>query len=228
VTSPNEARRTRDLRVGLEGDRNRIALELAAAHTGVLGPDEMLARLRNTLEVLTGGSAELPGRQQTMRATLDWDYDLLTEAEKLIWRRLSVPSGGFTVEAAQAIIDAPGYPPSYIVDAIESLVAKSLLTTQTRGEEGARFSMLKPCASTASKSWITPARAPKSGTGTRPSSLPWRKKARRVCAGRSKRSGSTSSQSSTTTRAPHCGGLRRREITSSSCDCLPLWHRSGR
>jgi predicted ATPase len=67
----------------------------------------------------------------------------LTEAEKLIWRRLSVPSGGFTVEAAQAIIDAPGYPPSYIVDAIESLVAKSLLTIQTRGEEGARFSMLK-------------------------------------------------------------------------------------
>jgi predicted ATPase len=120
-----------------------LALELAAAHTGVLGPDEMLARLRNTLEVLTGGSEELPERQQTMRATLDWDYDLLTEAEKLIWRRLSVPSGGFTVEAAQAIIDAPGYPPSYIVDAIESLVAKSLLSTQTRGEEGARFSMLK-------------------------------------------------------------------------------------
>ncbi len=120
-----------------------LALELAAAHTGALGPDEMLARLRNSLEVLTGGPEELPERQQTMRATLDWDYDLLTDAEKLIWRRLSVASGGFTLEAAQRIIDAPGYPPSYIVDAIESLVAKSLLT-QTGGEEGgARFSMLK-------------------------------------------------------------------------------------
>ena len=120
-----------------------LALELAAARTGALGPEEMLARLRNNLEVLTGGSAELPERQQTLRATLDWDYDLLTEAEKLIWRRLAVLSGGFSVTAALAIINMPGFPPSYIVDALESLVAKSLLTTQPSTQDNVRFSMLK-------------------------------------------------------------------------------------
>ena len=80
-----------------------LALELAAARLRVLSPEQVAARLGDQLGLLTEGGRTRPGRQQTLRATLDWSYDLLTPAERTLFERLSVFAGGFTLEAAEAV-----------------------------------------------------------------------------------------------------------------------------
>jgi predicted ATPase len=78
-----------------------LALELAAAKVSLLGLAALLSRLNQALE--TGGARDLPERQKTMRATLRWSYDLLSEKEKILFRRLCVFAGGFSLEAAEAV-----------------------------------------------------------------------------------------------------------------------------
>ncbi len=80
-----------------------LAIELAAARVKVLSPQAILTKLENRLDLLTGGSTDMPSRQKTMRSSLEWSYDLLTEDEKQLFRHLSVFSGGFTVEAAETV-----------------------------------------------------------------------------------------------------------------------------
>lgn len=72
-----------------------LAIELAAARIRLLSPQAILARLENSLRLLTGGAEDVPARQRTMRATIEWSYDLLGEAEKALFRRLAVFAGGF-------------------------------------------------------------------------------------------------------------------------------------
>ena len=80
-----------------------LAIELAAARTKVLSPSAILDRLQSRLQLLTGGALDLPERQQTLRKTIDWSHDLLNEAERKLFRRLSVFVGGCTLEAAEAV-----------------------------------------------------------------------------------------------------------------------------
>jgi predicted ATPase/class 3 adenylate cyclase len=108
-----------------------LAIELAAARVKVLGPTELLERLERRLPLLSGRNRDVPERQRTLRATIDWSHELLDDGEQRIFAALSVFVGGFTVEAAEKVADAD-------IDAIESLVAKSLV----RQERG-RLSMLE-------------------------------------------------------------------------------------
>jgi predicted ATPase len=102
-----------------------LAVELAAARTRVLTPRQILDRLGGRLDLLKGGR-DLDARQQTLRATIEWSYDLLDEAEKLLFARLAVFRGGCTLEATEAVCDAD-------IDVLQSLVDKSLLRrTQDR------------------------------------------------------------------------------------------------
>src|SRR5215472_14091662 len=80
-----------------------LALELAAARSTVLSPEALLARLAHSLPLLTYGARDVPERQQTLRNTIAWSYDLLAESEQALFRRLAVFAGGFTLEAVQAI-----------------------------------------------------------------------------------------------------------------------------
>ncbi len=120
-----------------------LAIELAAARIKVLSPSALLARLERRLVVLTGGGRDLPARQQTMRDTIAWSYDLLSEPEKRLFRRLAIFVGGCTFEAAAAIANARddlGIDP---FEGITSLVDKSLLQRMEGGNRESRFSMLE-------------------------------------------------------------------------------------
>ena len=97
-----------------------LALELAAARVKVLSPRQILERLEQRLPLLTGGARDAPERQRTLRATIEWSYDLLPDTEKLLFARLAVFRGGWTVEAGGEVVDAN-------LDALQSLVDKSLL-----------------------------------------------------------------------------------------------------
>ena len=109
-----------------------LAIELAAARIKVLPPRKMLDRLSDRLKLLTKGARDLPERQRTLRATMEWSHALLEEGEKVLFAMLSVFAGGRTLEAIEAICDAEGDLPVDVLDGVESLVDKSLL----REEEG--------------------------------------------------------------------------------------------
>jgi predicted ATPase/DNA-binding winged helix-turn-helix (wHTH) protein len=109
-----------------------LALELAAARIDVLGVRELAAHLDDRFRVLTSGRRTALPRHQTLGATLDWSYQLLSEAERTVLRRLAVFAGDFPLEAAVAV--AADIAPSEIVDHIGSLVAKSLVAADVRGE----------------------------------------------------------------------------------------------
>ena len=96
-----------------------LAVELAAARTSVLSPAQILERLAQRLDLLRGGR-DADARQQTLRATIEWSYDLLTEEERRLSARLSVFAGGCTLEAAESVCDAE-------LDTLQSLVDKSLV-----------------------------------------------------------------------------------------------------
>jgi non-specific serine/threonine protein kinase len=80
-----------------------LAIELGAAWVRVLSVDQILERLDNTFELLVGGSRSAPTRQQTMRATMDWSYGLLSEAERVVFQRLAVFIGGWSLEASEHV-----------------------------------------------------------------------------------------------------------------------------
>src|SRR5207249_3751940 len=80
-----------------------LAIELAAARIKLLSPQALLSRLERRLPLLTGGARDMPARQQTLRNTIAWSYDLLAEPEQKLFRRLSVFVGGFSLEAAEAV-----------------------------------------------------------------------------------------------------------------------------
>jgi predicted ATPase/DNA-binding CsgD family transcriptional regulator len=101
-----------------------LALELAAARVKVLPPPALLARLERRLPLLTAGARDAPARQQTMRDTIAWSYDLLAAREQALFRRLSVFVGGFTLDAAAAV---SGEDEVDVLDGVSSLVDQSLV-----------------------------------------------------------------------------------------------------
>ena len=103
-----------------------LAIELAAARIKLLSPSAMLARLESRLNLLTGGARDLPTRQQTLRGTVDWSYGLLNTAEQTLFRRLSVFSGGCTLEGVEAVCDTKGDLGLDALDGMTSMVDKSL------------------------------------------------------------------------------------------------------
>ena len=84
-----------------------LAIELAATRTKVLTPQAMLPRLQQRLSILTAGARTLPERQRTLRDAIAWSYDLLEEAERRLFARLSVFAGGWTLESAEVVCDRP-------------------------------------------------------------------------------------------------------------------------
>ncbi len=119
-----------------------LAIELAAARVKLLTAQEILSRLTNRLKLLTGGAYNLPARQRTLRNTLDWSYDLLSENEKRFFRCLGVFVGTWTVSAAEAI-GIPEGGEEDVLDMLTSLVDKSLVLSIEEACGETRFALLE-------------------------------------------------------------------------------------
>ena len=120
-----------------------LAIELAAARIKVLSPAAMLARLDNTLDLLTSGYRDLPLRQQTLRKTIDWSHSLLSAAEQMLFRRLAVLAGGCTLESAEAVCNPKRDLEIRVIDGILSLVNKNLIQREEQQNLEVRFTMLQ-------------------------------------------------------------------------------------
>ncbi len=121
-----------------------LAIELAAARSKLLPPQALLTRLEHRLTLLTSGGQDAPVRQQTLRNTLAWSYDLLSPQEQRLFRQLSVFVGGFTLEAVEAVCKLLGDEPMHVLEGVASLLDMNLVhqTVQEREEEP-RFVLLK-------------------------------------------------------------------------------------
>lgn len=106
-----------------------LAIELAAARVRLFSPELLVKQLANPMKLLTGGARDLPARQQTIRNTIAWSYDMLEEQEQRLFRRLAIFVGGFVLDAVAPVCGGDGPPPLEIdvVDGISSLADKSLL-----------------------------------------------------------------------------------------------------
>ncbi len=118
-----------------------LAIELAAARVKLLSPSNLLERLASRLKLLTGGAQDLPARQQTMRDAIDWSYSLLDDKDQRLYSRLGVFSGGFTLEAAEAICAPDG--DLDVFEGVTSLLNNSLLRQEPDQVDRARFNMLE-------------------------------------------------------------------------------------
>ncbi len=120
-----------------------LAIELAAARVRILPPSQLLNRLDTRLKVLTGGNRDLPARQQTLRAAIEWSHELLDPGEQALFAHLAVFSGGCTFEAAEAVCGAAGALQLDVLDGLDSLTQKSLLRPEDGADGETRFTMLE-------------------------------------------------------------------------------------
>jgi predicted ATPase/DNA-binding SARP family transcriptional activator len=150
-----------------------LAIELAAARIKVLSVHQLAARLGDCVGLLTAGSRTAPPRQQTLRSTIDWSYDLLSEPERALFRRLAVFAGGWTLEAAEAVCGdwrleigawAAESPISNlrspILEGLAHLVDKSLVVVDMPPSGAARYRLLEPIRQYAHAKLMESAEAP--------------------------------------------------------------------
>ena len=120
-----------------------LAIELAAARIRVLTLQQIVERLDDRFHLLTTGSRTAVPRQQTLRSLIDWSFDLLSEPERALLRRLSVFARGRTLEAIEAVCSGGAVDPYAVVDLLTQLVDKSLVTVEKNPETGARYFILE-------------------------------------------------------------------------------------
>jgi predicted ATPase/class 3 adenylate cyclase len=136
-----------------------LALELAAARVRALSVAQVAKRLDDRFRLLTGGSRTVLARQQTLRAMIDWSYDLLTDSERLLLQRLSVFVGGWTLEAAEAVCAGESIQREAVLDLLAHLVDKSLVMIMDR-KGTARYRMLETIREYAREKLVDSGEAP--------------------------------------------------------------------
>jgi predicted ATPase len=119
-----------------------LAVELAAARVPAMTPAELARRLERSFAVLVGGRRGAAAHHQTLRAAIDWSFELLTGPEQFLLARLAVFAGGATLEAAEAVCGAEGIGPDAVFDLLASLVARSLVVAEEKGP-GTRYRLLE-------------------------------------------------------------------------------------
>src|SRR5829696_7495327 len=141
--TPENARAVSQVCTRLEGIP--LAIELAAARVGIPSAGQIFERLDHSLKLLTGGGRTEDHRHRTLRATLDWGYELLDEPEQALFGRLSAFAGGFTLEAAESVgARGEGMEEEDVLELLTMLVDKSLVVAEESWERGARYRLLEP------------------------------------------------------------------------------------
>jgi predicted ATPase len=155
-----------------------LAIELAAARVKMLPPSALLTRLESRLQVLTAGPRDVPERQQTLRKTIDWSYDLLNPSEQKLLRRLGLFLGGCTLEAAEAVCNTGRDLGEEIFNVMSSLVDKSLLQQTEQGETN----RVLGCSAIRGIAWSASATAVRAGNAarSRPAAWCWRRRKLRL------------------------------------------------
>jgi predicted ATPase/DNA-binding CsgD family transcriptional regulator len=120
-----------------------LAIELAATRLKLFGAEQLAARLDDRFRLLVGGSRTAATRHQTLRATLDWSYQLLSEPERTLLRRLAVFSGGWTLAAAEEVTSGADFDVNQVLELLEQLLDKSLVVVEDQGTKGLRFRFLE-------------------------------------------------------------------------------------
>jgi predicted ATPase/tRNA A-37 threonylcarbamoyl transferase component Bud32 len=120
-----------------------LAIELAAVRIRILTPNELLERLNDRFRLLSAGTRDLPERQQSLRTAIEWSYDLLSETEKVLFRRLAIFSGGFTLKAADAVCNKHSELYEDVLNGITSLHDKNLVYSKSESKQSMRFNMLE-------------------------------------------------------------------------------------
>ncbi len=138
--TPQNARAVAEVCKKLDGIP--LAIELAAARVTVLAVEQIAEKLEDPLKLLTAGGRTAPPRHRTLRATLEWSYDLLSEQERALFDRLSVFAGGWTLDAAEAVGAGHGVRAADVLELLSRLVDKSLVVAQERDGE-ARYRLLE-------------------------------------------------------------------------------------
>jgi predicted ATPase/DNA-binding CsgD family transcriptional regulator len=139
VTAANQGKVVQLCR-GLDG--MPLAIELAAVRLRAVGIEDMLARLGDRMRLLGTGSRQADARHQTLRATISWSHDLCSPGERLLWARLTVFAGEFSLEAMERVCGGNGLDPVDLVDTLVRLVDKSIVIRVDEAEGGARYRML--------------------------------------------------------------------------------------
>ncbi len=137
----NENNVTAVVEVCAQLDGIPLAIELAAARLPVLGLPALITMLDQRFRLLSSGSRAAPARQQTMHATFDWSYGLLSELEKVVFRQLGIFAGGFTLEAVRRVVRSGTWDEWDVVDALGGLVEKSMVVVE--GDESPRYHLLE-------------------------------------------------------------------------------------
>jgi predicted ATPase/DNA-binding CsgD family transcriptional regulator len=140
--SPQNVREVAEICGRLEGIP--LAIELAAARVGPLSLEQISARLGHSLDFLTRGGRTAEPRQRTLKGALDWSHELLSEPEKILFRRLSVFAGGWTLKTAETVASGDGVTEDEILELLFGLVDKSLVLAEENEEVGVRYRMLEP------------------------------------------------------------------------------------
>jgi len=143
VLTPENATAVASICTRLDG--MPLAIELAAAQTRILAPDQILTKLDDALQLLVGGSRAAPTRQKTLRATIDWSYALLSAVEQRLLRRLAAFAGGWSLEGAEAVCAADDFEKSELLADLSHLVDASLVVVSGDQEDArSRYRLLEP------------------------------------------------------------------------------------
>ena len=121
-----------------------LAIELAAARVGTFSIEQIAQRLEGSIELLTHGNRTAMPRQQTLKGTLDWSYDLLSASESILFRRLSTFAGGWSMEASEAMGSGEGVEEGEVLDLLYGLAEKSLVMAKGSDQGGVRYRLLEP------------------------------------------------------------------------------------
>jgi predicted ATPase len=193
-----------------------LAIELAAARMKVLSPEAVRIRLKKQLDVLQGITRDAPPRQQTMRETIAWSFDLLTDREKQIFARLGVFSGGFELEAGEFICsDLSGESTVSALDVITSLVEHNLLAANARNGKP-RIYMLEVVREFAEEILAGRGEVEKTRSSHAEYFLQLGEEAERNCWPRDRPNGLNGSKQNTTTCAPRLRGRRSTTLPKDS------------